>query len=416
MGRGQLVALLAASLCAAANAQRTVAKDNIGYLAARLDPQPGEKSLTCEVQAIHPALNFGFRFQAGYFFGVRLGEFDGRRHRWTALTRIAPEQTDSQDFYLIASGRFPPGPKQTRLRAQAGGSFWLGEGRYKVKWMLQDDLGRVCRKEWHMEARLGHNDRKIKLTVPPNTVAELSWKGFSNQQQSADDPAVSRLTVLLDAAPRRVRRNSPPSLTFADQLQLVGAMAELLHDIPSTSVRLVAFSLDQQKEVFRRDQFRIDDIDQVAEALNSLRLGQVDSSVLRDPGGRVRLLSGIINREISEPDPASMVILLGPEERYGDKIPVEALNNVPAAGPRFFYVQCKPAPILPTFQEFDMSRGGGSINNGQSEFVPVPSSFSAQSNLIQSAVKRLQGESFVVYTPGQFAKAVERIQRDAAQK
>ncbi|MBV8844364.1 MAG: hypothetical protein JO307_16275 [Bryobacterales bacterium] len=415
-GRGRSLVLLAASLCAAASAQRIARKDNIANLAARLDPRPGDKSLTCEIQPIHPALNFGFRYQAGYFFGVRLSEFDGRRHRWTALTHITPEQSNAEEFYLIASGRFPAAPKDThlnpRLKAQAGGAFWLGEGRYKVKWLLQDDLGRVCRKEWNIEARLGHNDRKIKLTVVPNTVEALSWKGFSNQEQPSDDTGVSRLTVLLDAAPRRVRRNSPANLSFADELQLVGAMAELLHDIPSRWVRVVAFSLDQQKEVFRRDEFRMDDIDQLAEALNGLRLGQVDSSVLRDAGGRVRLLSGILNREISDPDPASMVILLGPEERYGDKMPVQALSDPAPAGPRFFYVQCKPAPMLATLPGFDLGRGGA-VNGAPSEFVAAPSSFSAQSNLIQSAVKRLQGESFVVYTPGQFAKAVERIQREA---
>jgi hypothetical protein len=259
---------------------------------------------------------------------------------------------------------------------------------------------------------LGHSERNIKLTIPPNSVAELSWKGFSKSNRPPDAPALSRVTVFLDAAPRRVRRNSPPSLSFADQLQLLGALTEVLEHVPSAAVRLVAFSLDRQKELFRRDDFRVEDLNQVADALNDLRLGLVESAVLKNPGGRVQLLTRLINQEIHEPDAARLVIVLGPEQRYGDKVPAEFLDEVPASGPRFFYLQCKPAPIIPLIQEFDLSQSP--LNgNRQAVLAPLATDYTATSNVIQSAMKRVQGETFSIYTPGQFAKAVEHIQQAA---
>jgi hypothetical protein len=408
-----LVIIATVLLSADAEAQRIANIDTLPTLAARLDPQAGETTVPCEVEPIRPTLNFGFRFQAGYVFREPPSAYEGAGHRWIVLMRVTPEQNGSTPAYLIASGRFPAVPQHTRARAESGGSFWLGEGRYSVRWLLQDDQGRVCRKSWRIDAALGHGERNVKLTIPPNTVTEVSWRGFSKTDNRADSPTVSRMTVLLDAAPRRVRRNSPPSLSFADQLQLLGAFAELLHRLPAASVRLVVFNLDRQKEVFHRDDFHIEDLNQVAESLNALRLGLVESSVLQDPTGRPKLLATILNREIHDPDPSSMVIFLGPEERYSDKVAAEFLDDVPAPGPRFFYLQCRPTPVLTSVQAFDMSQGGN-ISNSLAMLTPPAPNYTANSNVIQSAMKRLQGETLTIYTPGQFAKAVEHIREAAA--
>jgi hypothetical protein len=392
-------------------AQRIAAEENVRALAARLDSQPGDRPLACEVQPLRPALNFGFRFQAGYFFRLPLNLSDGGRHRWVALTRIVSEDEGARPVYLIAYGRIPSGRQPTKAHAEAAGAFWIGEGRYNVKWLLVDDQGRICRKEWHMEAALARSDRKIKLTIPHGSVAELSWKGFADPDRQPDGRTPERLTVLLDAAPRRVRRTSQANLNPGDQLQLLGALSELLQDIPSPSVRLVVFSLEQQKELFRRDDFHLQDLDQVADSLNSVALGKVDSRVLRDQGGRVHLVSDLLNREISESSRASLVIVLGPTERFSEKFPAEALEQSPQEGQRFFYLQYKPAPrLVPGVGGFDMSQA--TLETAQPTLAF--DSGAGSSDLIRSAIKRLQGDTFTIYTPGQFAKAVERIQRTVA--
>ena len=391
-------------------AQRIARIENIGQLAARLDPQPNDRVVNCEAEPVSPVLSFGFRFEAGYVFRLPPNLYEGRGHSWVALTQVTPEEDGAEPVYLIAPGRFPPAARQTRARAEARGAFWLGEGRYGVKWVVVDDQGRVCRKQWHMEASLGRAERKIKMTLPRNTVAEPSWRGFEDPVGTVDGQVPARLTVLLDAAPRRVRRNSQANLNPSDQLQLMGALTELLEGIPSPVVRLVVFSLEQQKEVFLREEFHLREMGQVANALNGLMLGRVDSRVLQDRGGRVRLVSDLINREMRGTEHADLVVLLGPEERYDDKIPVETFDRVEDGGPRFFYVQCRPAPRIAAIQAFDLGRSSSS-NSPQALFVSDPGDGN-NSDLLRTAMKRVQGETFTVYTPGQFAKAVDRIRQD----
>ena len=398
---------------AEASAQRIAKLENIGPLAARLDPQPDERMVLCEIEPLRPTLSFGFRFEAGYVFRLPPKLYRDQGHRWTVLTRVKSEDSGAEAVYLVSTGRFPPANRQTNKgRAEARGAFWVGEGRYSVKWALVDDQGRVCRKQWHMEASLGRSERKIKLAVPPGAVAEPSWKGFEDVDPPANGNVPARLTVFLDAAPRRVRRNSQANLNPSDQLQLLGALSELLEDIPSPAVRLVVFSLEQQNELFRREDFHLRDLGQVADALNRLTLGSVDSQVLRDPGGRVRLVTALINGELRETQQSDLVIVLGPEERYDDRVPAEALEKTGSESPRFFYVQYKPAPRIALVQPFDLGKAPGF--NDQAPVVLTDPGTGNSSDLIRSAIKRVQGEIFTIYTPGQFAKAVDRIQREVA--
>jgi hypothetical protein len=173
----------------------------------------------------------------------------------------------------------------------------------------------------------------------------------------------------------------------------------------------VVFSLEQQKELLRREDFHLQDLDLVANVLNDLTLGRVDSGVLRDPGGRVKLVSGLLTSEMSRAERADLVVVLGPPERYDDKLPAELLAKPPEGGPRFFYVQYRPAPRMVPSPAFDLARASGETAP-QLIFTNDPAADNT-SGLLRSAIKRVQGEVLTVYTPGQFAKAVERILREA---
>ena len=55
---------------------------------AVFEAQAGEAALRCDVTPIKPALNFSFRFQAGYRVAVPAAQYLGKGHRWTVLTRL----------------------------------------------------------------------------------------------------------------------------------------------------------------------------------------------------------------------------------------------------------------------------------------------------------------------------------------
>src|ERR1017187_3302302 len=156
------IAWLLASAC---SAQTIVDPVRYGNILKALEPRAGEKPLRCEVTPIKPALNYGFRFQAGYVVRVPMNQYSGPRHRWAMVTKITPEGGEQAPVYLASGVRLPPIPK-TKMEFEVGGGYLLGEGRYDVKWALFDDADRTCRGSWHVDAKLGRRERQLKLAMP----------------------------------------------------------------------------------------------------------------------------------------------------------------------------------------------------------------------------------------------------------
>ena len=370
------IACLLASACAA---QVIVDPARFGSILKALERQADEKPLRCEVTPIRPSLNFGFRFQAGYVVRVPMNQYSGPGHGWAMLTRIAPEGGGQQPVYLSSRVRLPPIPK-TKVDIEVGGGYLLGEGRYDVNWTLLDDTGRVCRSSWRVDARLGRRERQVKLAMPRDTVADFTLRGRSDRKRGADDAAPIRLTVLLNAAPLFPLRTR---LRASDRVILLGLLSSLLERVPARSVRLVVFNLDQQKTLLRQDAFAPDALGRVAQALNSTELGLVDYHVLQNPHGHVDLLAGLMNLELRAEAPSDVVVFLGPETRYVDKLPPAALEYPTGAAPQFFNFQFKA-----------YTRRGPSLPDS-----------------ISLATVKAKGKTIVIRTPADFAKAIEQIER-----
>jgi hypothetical protein len=370
------IACLLASACAA---QTIVDPARFGSILKALEPQAGETLLRCEVTPMKPALNFVLRFQAGYVVRVPMNQYSGPGHRWGMLTRITPEGGGQQPVYLAARVRLPPIP-ETKVEVEVGGGYLLGEGRYDVSWVMFDDADRVCRKSWRVEAKLGRHERQLKLSLPRDTVAELTLRRPAEGKTGADDAAPIRLTVLLDAAPIAPARTR---LRASDRVILLGLLSSLLERVPARSVRLVVFNLDQQKTLLRQDAFAPGALGQVAQALDSTELGLVDYHVLQNPRGHVDLLAGLINLELRAEAPSDVVVFLGPETRYVDKLPPAALEDPTGAAPQFFNLQ---------FRAY--TRRGPSLPDS-----------------ISLATAKAKGKTIVIRTPADFAKAIEQIER-----
>jgi len=177
--------------------------------------------------------------------------------------------------YLIDYLRVPPVPSNIgSASAEVGGGSFVGTGHYLVDWTLFDEQGRACRRSWQLDAALSRADRSVKLVMPPNTVAELSLSGSRAASHPDPVPPVS-LTILLEAAPLTGRRTARSILNPGDQSVLLGTLSALLERIPTTSVRLVAFNLAQQKELFHSDDFSLRSLHYLAEAFTQLQLSQV---------------------------------------------------------------------------------------------------------------------------------------------
>jgi hypothetical protein len=365
-------------LCAAAQAQYRINPEQLSPSMRNLDWRPDDQALNCSVSAIKPALNFGFRFQAGYIVNVPMSQYRGKGHRWTILTRVTPEV--GRPMYFLARYGLPEVPPRTNTALEVGGGYLVGEGKYKVAWKLQDEQGRVCRKQWSFAAKRGRSERKVRVAMEPNTVAALSnWT--AGGRRAPDDAAPMRLTILVHAAPTMPRRTR---MNARDRFMLLGTLSSLLERLPTRSVRVVVFNLDQQKELYRKDEFASDGFNDVSQALDGLELGAVNYQVLQNQRGHVELLTDLVNQEVKSAQPSDVVLFLGPMSRYFDKIPDTAFGKPPSAPPRFFYFQYR-SPVL----------------RMQSTFPDV----------IHSAVSKLKGKTVIIHSPGDFAKGIDQVEQ-----
>ena len=364
------------------------------------------------------------------------------------LTAITPEAGAAT--YLV--GRTPLfDATRTGTNFDIHGLYFLGVGRYSVEATIRDDRNRVCRKQWQVVVSSSHGNRAVPLALPPESVRQF-YPFISPDMKLANHEEPLRLSVLLNAAAFSTFRTT---IRPFDRTVLLGALTSLLEHLPAADIRLVVFSLEQQREIFRSEHFAPSDTNKIAEAIRSLQQTTVDVHLLQKPLGHVDFLAGLIARERDAPNPADTVVFLGPTSRYGNKIS-ERLLPAPAEGtPRFFYVRYEgvrraavtlaipgiasadadgndgrsgaaiPDPIAPENgpgQHAPPSSGmgtgmggggGGGRSGGRGHSIdPQPESLpEGQADIITAAVARLKGKTLTIHTPADLAKAIRRIDK-----
>jgi hypothetical protein len=369
-----LIALIAAAATALSAQAVLDSTTKIADASRLLDTYHG-RQFRCEVFARRPRFNFTLRLQAGYVVKMRRRQFLAGG-QWVVLTRITPLDADRDPVYLSDVLQSPSfvGPDNA---AFLDGSYWLGEGRYSVKWLMFDANGNFCREDWRIHARLKSSERAVSPVLPPHAVAAASWNGIARPPGQISQ--LKRLTILLHAAPLL---QSQTLLTQPSKGFLLDALLALMEVMPADSVRLVVFNLDQQKEILRNDAFTLDALPEVAKALDEMPWA-VDYRVLRNTAGTVDLLERLANQEMQARDPSDAVVFIGPHARY--HVPPPVPFGPSGAKQPFFYLLCA---------------------NTQEH---RPRNFEPDS--IEYTVNRLQGKILKVDSPDSFAKAVAAIKR-----
>ncbi len=323
---------VAASLlfASAAFGQKAVTVDQLPAAVTRFDDSEIHAPLPCSVVPIKPSLNFGLRFQTGYVLRTSLDPYRDGKHTWYIVFNVTPEG-GGQPVYFLDSIDIPPKPA-AGLLADASGTFLLGAGRYEVKWSLLDDLGRVCRTKWTVEAKLEGNEKSAKISMPRGTAGDFSWHPAVIATPPAGAP-VRHITVLMNAAmpvgrqlPRRAQSGIDSS-AVSQWGTLVSILGSLLEHLPGVSVRLVVFNQDQQREIFRQEEFTTVQMSQVAHAADGIEQWKVDSRVLLNPAGGWNLLSDLENKEIHAAVPSDTVVFLGLPDVDREKMPSECQNR-----------------------------------------------------------------------------------------
>jgi hypothetical protein len=120
--------------------------------------------------------------------------------------------------------------------------------------------------------------------------------------------------------------------------------------------------------------------------MNQTELGMVDYSTLQNRRGHLELLKRLVDEELAAKQPSDAVIFMGPLARYGDSVSGAIWEKQRDTTPHFYYFQFRPF-------------------------------FRTTANLpdsIHQAVSKLKGRTAIIHSPGEFAKAIEQVERRAS--
>ena len=405
-------------LAVAAISGQTVLNDTKKIADAQklLDTLRGDE-MRCDVSPRKPHFIFSLRLQAGYLVHVPLMESQAQGQRWIALTRVTSKEGNGKPVYLSDVVQFPRGGN-SQHEATVEGSYWLGAGRYAVQFLMFDERGDVCRKQWQVDARLNSGVRNFKPILAQGTVAGNS---LSEIPAPAAKPA-GRLTILLHAASLLQKQTSLGDL---DKAMFLDAMIALMEEMPAASVRLVMFNLEQQREILRKDGFTTEALPEVARALDAVQPAPVDYSVLQNPTATVDFIQSLVNQEIHASQPSGAVVFLGPRSIYTDK-PSPNVGLPPGAKQQFFYLLWERPPIgsglsFGPGQQGQVGQMGRDLDPFTGLRGPVGSVYDWPARInfgpnngpdsIQYTVEQLRGKTLKVDSVESFANAVAEMAR-----
>lgn len=312
-----------------------------GIAGPAFEKQARREQLTCYVDTKKPFVDFAFRFEAGYVVHCPLREFQGQASKLLAYLRVRPE--GGLPMILGQGFKLPAIPPVLRSRIdlhhfnteiEFSGVFAVGEGEYPVELVLADDHNRYCERRWKVRVAHSRSDEAIPVSMKPNTAAPVGIPHWEEKEAALGKPL--RVTVLLDAAPI-----DPAALKLRawDRAFLLDSLSSLLRQLPCESARVIAFNLDQQREIFREDRFDGLRFPKLSQALQQVELGTVSYRVLERQQGWSELLANLVNAEVSAKDPPDAVIFLGPATRITRRVPEDLLTCRTTQKPQFFYFE-----------------------------------------------------------------------------
>ena len=400
------------ALTISAFGQSLVEPERVAAMRQAFEAAVSAPRLRCQISPVRPALSFGFRFQNGYTIDTPLAQFLGSGHGLTVHTRVTAE--GREPVYLTQTEALPAVP-ETKLEVETAGTFVVGEGKYGLEVLVEDDLHRFCRGAWQIQARRTGSERQLKPTTPPGAVEELSAGGPllpdpKSPRLDFSSKRIARLTILVHAAPLSPNLSQ---LQPTDVQRLVDSLSSLLRELPAQKTRLIAFNLDQRAVIFRTEGFEANQMDELTAALNHLELGLVDYRTLRERPEPIDLLLGLVQAELRDPKPPDALIVLGPRTRMLDDVPAVAVGKRPAVGPPIFGLQYRfNRPLVPGQGPYS----GGSLGPVPSrpgplraggERLPGKLQPPAAVDTIERLVSRLKGQTIPIRTPHDLADAIQ---------
>jgi hypothetical protein len=304
---------------------------------AVLEAGENRDDLPCSVISVKPILGFDLKFHSGYEVSVPLRELAGSENLLTTLFRVSAIEPAGPPIYFIHRIKVPPIEEEAKGDAYFQGGFDLGEGKYKIEWLMRDRTERVCSSFWEVESTLPLKDKQVALSLGPGLIRQ------SEREQFKDEPPIQRLTdesplnvkVLVNFAPQNSRS---ATLQPLDTSALTAILRNISREPRIGRFTVVAFNLQEHRVVYRQDNAEKIDFPALGEALDSISPGIVDLKRLGQKHGETEFLTKLIQDEVVASDKSDAVVFAGPKALLEEAVPAESLRQIGDLGYPVFYM------------------------------------------------------------------------------
>ncbi len=316
---------------------------------AVLEMKEPRKDLPCHVNPTKSAqLGFDLKFHGGYEVSVPMKELAGQENLLTIIFRVTEAANPSEPTYFIQRVKVPEIDADAKGDASFYGGFDLGEGKYKIDWLMRDRTERVCSSYWDVDAALNDRDSEMALTIGAGNVRQSDTEFFRQEPpvERAGDPTTVK--ILLNYAPQNPRSSAMRPM---DTSALMSILRNISRDPRVTRFSLTAFCMQEQKVLYRQENAEKIDFPALGAALEKIQLGRVDLAALSDKRSDVKFLTGLIRTELGANDRPDAFIFAGPKIMLEHNIETEALKEIGSINAPVFYMNYNLFPQVTPWRD-----------------------------------------------------------------
>jgi hypothetical protein len=314
--------------------------------AAILEAQETRKDLPCTVTPSKAALGFDLKFHTGYEVSIPLKDLAGSDNMLTMVFRVTPELHPDEPVYLSQRVMVPAIEEDAKNDAYLQGTFDVGEGKYKVDWLMRDRAERVCSFNWDVEATLPPKDKQIVMEITPNAVQPIDHEPFKQEapvgREQRDGPL--NVKVMINFAPQD---SQSVTLQPLDTNALISILRNIARDPRIAKFSIVAYNMQEQRVIYRQDAAAQIDFPAIGDSLKSLNLGTVDLKHLSQKHGDTEFLGSLITKEMKEEkDQPDAVIFAGPKVMLETSLTADTLKQLGEVKVPVFYMNYNLNPTV----------------------------------------------------------------------
>lgn len=306
-----------------------------------LESGEARKDLECSVVPLKALLGFDMRFHTGYNVSIPLRELEGASNTLSILFRVMPNGAGESVYFNQRI--HVPRVTDTAGQATVEGNFDVGEGDYRVDWLMRDFGGRFCSASWSVDAALAPKERQMTLALPPQAIRNAQTEEFEPEppvRRMEQNPPLD-VKMLVNFAPHRMES---AALDPLDTLALVSILRNISRNPQIGKFSLVVFNIQEQSVLLKENSVDQIDFPALGRALQKLNLGTVRASQLAQKNGDVTFLSNLIRNETSSGPNPDGLILVSPKTVIDVSLPQDDLKQIGELPYPVFYINYDADP------------------------------------------------------------------------